>query len=94
MTKSYKMPVLFGIFITIGKCQKLRLMRMIYTGAIRSFYYTANNWKDLAKDKSTSDFRTWDKKTLYQRSLKTPGPLFAAVRKKVFLCVKRAMYWL
>ena len=35
MTKSYKMPVLWH-FITMAM-SKLRLMRMIYTGAIRSF---------------------------------------------------------
>ena len=36
------------------------------------FYYSANNWKDLEKDKSTSDFRTWDKKRCVSEAVKNP----------------------
>ena len=35
-----------------------------------TFYYTANNWKDL--DKSTRDFRTWVKKRWVSEALKNP----------------------
>ena len=55
----------------------------IYRGH-KEFYYTANNWKDLAKDKSTSDFRTWDKKRCTREALKTRSA-FAAVRKRFFV---------
>lgn len=36
------------------------------------FYSTANNWKDLEKDKGTSDFKTWDKKRCVSEALKNP----------------------
>ena len=92
MTKSYKMPVLLA-FYNNGNVKTQIDEDDIYRGH-KEFYYTANNWKDLAKDKSTSDFRTWDKKRCTREALKKPGPLFVCSPEKVFLLRKEAMYWL
>ena len=70
MTKSYKMPVLLA-FYNNGNVKTQIDEDDIYRGH-KEFYYTANNWKDLAKDKSTSDFRTWDKKRCTREALKNP----------------------
>ncbi len=70
MTKSYKMPVLMA-FYNDGDIKMEIDEEDIYRSDM-TFYYTANNWKDLEKDKSTRDFRTWDKKRWVSEALKNP----------------------
>ena len=70
MNKSYKMPVLLA-FYNNGNVKTQIDEDDIYRGH-KEFYYTANNWKDLEKDKSTSDFRTWDRKRCTSEALKNP----------------------
>lgn len=61
----------FWAFYNSGKVKTQVDEDDIYRGYME-FYYTANNWKDLEKDKSTSDFRTWDKKRCTSEALKNP----------------------
>lgn len=70
MSKSYKMPVLLA-FYHDGDIKTAIDEDDIYESYMR-FYQTANNWKDMEKDKGTSDFRTWDKKRCVAEALKNP----------------------
>ena len=70
MQKSYKMPVLMA-FYNGGHIKTAIDEDDIYRSYM-DFYYSANNWKDLEKDKSTSDFRTWDKKRCVSEAVKNP----------------------
>ena len=70
MQKSYKMPVLMA-FYNGGDIKTAIDEEDIYRGYM-DFYYTANNWKDMEKDKSTSDFRTWGKRRCVSEALKNP----------------------
>lgn len=49
------------------------------------FYNTANNWKDLEKDKGTSDFRNWDKKRCVSEALKNPARFLMGSGKGFFV---------
>lgn len=70
MSKSYKMPVLLAFYnggdikTAIGEADIYR--------SYREFYGSANNWKDLERDKGTSDFRTWDQKRCVSEAVKNP----------------------
>lgn len=70
MSKSYKMPVLMA-FYHDGEIKMSIDEDDIYRSYMK-FYKTANNWKDLEKDKGTSDFKTWDKKRCVSEALKNP----------------------
>lgn len=70
MSKSYKMPVLMA-FYNDGDIKTAISEDDIYRSYME-FYGTANNWKDLEKDKGTSDFRSWDKKRCVTEALKNP----------------------
>lgn len=70
MSKSYKMPVLLA-FYNNGDIKTAIDEEDIYRSYM-AFYHTANNWKDLEKDKGTSDFRTWDKKRCVSEAVKNP----------------------
>lgn len=70
MSKSYKMTVLLA-FYNNGDLKTAIDEEDIYR-SYKEFYSTANNWKDLERDKSTSDFRTWDKKRCVSEALKNP----------------------
>ncbi|GLC80921.1 DEAD/DEAH box helicase family protein [Lacrimispora brassicae] len=70
MTKSYKMPVLLA-FYNDGNIRLAIDEDDIYRSYMM-FYNTANNWRDLEKDKGTSDFKTWDKKRCVSEALKNP----------------------
>ncbi len=70
MSKSYKMPVLLA-FYNDGNI-KMAVDEDDICRGYKAFYGTANNWKDLEKDKGTSDFRTWDKKRCVSEALKNP----------------------
>lgn len=70
MSKSYKMPVLLA-FYNEGKVKTAIDEDDIFI-SYRKFYQTANNWKDLEKNKSAGDFRTWDKKRCVSEALKNP----------------------
>ncbi len=70
MSKSYKMTVLLA-FYNGGEIKMSIDEDDIYRSYMK-FYNTANNWKDLEKDKATSDFRTWDKKRCVSEALKNP----------------------
>lgn len=70
MTKSYKMPVLLA-FYNDGNIKMEIDEDDIYRSYMK-FYNSANNWKDLEKDKGTSDFKTWDKKRCVSEALKNP----------------------
>lgn len=70
MSKSYKMPVLWA-FYNDGNIKMEIDEDDIYQNYMK-FYHTANNWKDLEKDKGTSDFKTWDKKRCVSEAVKNP----------------------
>lgn len=70
MSKSYKMPVLMA-FYNNGDVKTAIGEEDIYRSYME-FYHTANNWKDLEKDKGTSDFKSWDKKRCVSEALKNP----------------------
>lgn len=70
MSKSYKMPVLMA-FYNNGDVKTEINEEDIYRSYME-FYHTANNWKDLEKDKGTSDFKSWDKKRCVSEALKNP----------------------
>lgn len=70
MSKSYKMPVLMA-FYNDGDIKTAIDEDDIYRSYME-FYHTANNWKDLEKDKGTSDFRSWDKKRCVSEAVKNP----------------------
>lgn len=70
MSKSYKIPVLMA-FYNDGDVKTEINEDDIYRSYMK-FYYTANNWRDLEKDKSTSDYRTWDAKRCAYEALKNP----------------------
>ena len=70
MSKSYKMTVLLA-FYNGGEIKMAIDEDDIYQSYMK-FYNTANNWKDLEKDKATSDFRIWDKKRCVSEALKNP----------------------
>lgn len=70
MTKSYKMPVLLA-FYNDGNIKMEIDEDDIYRSYMK-FYNSANNWKDLEKDKGTSDFKSWDKKRCVSEALKNP----------------------
>ena len=68
MSKSYKMTVLL-VFYNGGEIKMAIDEDDIYRSYMK-FYNTANKWRDLEKDKVTSDFRTWDKKRCVSEALK------------------------
>lgn len=70
MTKSYKMPVLLA-FYNEGKVKMSIDDEDIYR-SYKTFYYRANNWRDLERDKETRDFRSWDKKRYVSEALRKP----------------------
>lgn len=70
MSKSYKMPVLMA-FYNKGNFKTVIDENDIYNSYME-FYNTANNWKDLERDKSTGDFKTWDKKRCVREAEKNP----------------------
>ncbi len=70
MSKSYKMPVLLA-FYNDGDI-KTAIDEEDICQSYRKFYGTANNWKDLERDKGTSDFKTWDKKRCVSEAVKNP----------------------
>ena len=70
MMKSYKMPVLLA-FYNDGNIKMEIDEDDIYRSYMK-FYNLANNWKDLEKDKGTSDFKSWDKKRCVSEALKNP----------------------
>lgn len=49
------------------------------------YYHSANNWKDLEQDKSTSDFKTWDKKRCISEALKNPVRFLMESGKGIFV---------
>lgn len=49
------------------------------------YYHSANNWKDLERDKSTSDFKTWDKKRCISEALKNPVRFLMESGKGIFV---------
>ncbi len=70
MSKSYKMPV-FLAFYNDGNIKMAIDEDDIYR-SYKAYYNTPNKWRDLEKDKGTSDFRTWDKKRCVSEALKNP----------------------
>lgn len=70
MSKSYKIPVLMA-FYNHGNIKMAIDEDDIYRSYME-FYHKANNWKDLDKDKATSDFRIWDKNRCVKEALKNP----------------------
>lgn len=96
MSKSYKMPVLWA-FYNSGNIKMEIDEDDIYRSYMR-FYNTANNWRDLEKDKGTSDFRTWDKKRCVSEALKNPvhfltqsGKGFFVKRESAVLALNRQL---
>ncbi|MCC8026544.1 MAG: DEAD/DEAH box helicase family protein [Clostridium sp.] len=83
MTRSYKMPVLLA-FYNDGNI-KMEIDEDDIYRSYRKFYNTANNWKDLEKDKRTSDFKTWDKKRCVSEALKNPVKFLMESGKGFFM---------
>lgn len=70
MSKSYKMPVLLAFYN--GGDIKMAIDEEDIYRSYMAFYRSANNWKDLEKDKGTSDFKSWDKKRCVSEAVKNP----------------------
>lgn len=83
MSKSYKLPVLLA-FYNDGNI-KMEINEEDIYRRYMEFYHSANNWKDLERDKSTSDFKTWDKKRCISEALKNPVRFLMESGKGIFV---------
>ena len=91
MSKTYKLPILLAFY-----CQgniKLKIDEEDIYIAMRDFYGKGSNGVDMLKDKSTKDYKIWDKKKYVSLAknnpikafTKTHGDFFRSEGKEVFL---------
>ncbi|WP_286233739.1 DEAD/DEAH box helicase family protein [Romboutsia ilealis] len=70
MSKTYKLPVLLA-FYNNGN-MKLKINDEDLYKSFKEFYSKGSNGVDMLKDKSTSEFKTWDKKEYVKLARKNP----------------------
>lgn len=70
MTKSYKLPVLMA-FYNDGDVKMEISEKDIYKSYMK-FYGMGMNWRDLEKDKGTSDYKEWDINRCVKEARKNP----------------------
>lgn len=70
MSKTYKLPVLLA-FYNNGN-MKLKINDEDLYKSFKEFYSKGSNGVDMLKDKSTSKFKTWDKKEYVKLARKNP----------------------
>ena len=70
MSKTYKLPVLLA-FYNNGN-MKLKINDEDLYKSFKEFYSNGSNGVDMLKDKSTSKFKTWDKKEYVKLARKNP----------------------
>ena len=70
MSKSYKLPVLMA-FYNEGSV-KMEVSEEDIFRSYKKFYGMGMNWRDLEKDKSTSDYKKWDLKRCVKEAKRNP----------------------
>jgi hypothetical protein len=82
MTKTYKLPILLAFY-----CQgnmKLKIDEEDIYIAMRDFYGKGSNGVDMLKDKSTKDYKNWDKKKYVTLAKNNPIKAFTKTHGDFF----------
>lgn len=82
MSKTYKLPILLAFY-----CQgdmKLKIDEEDIYIAMRDFYAKGSNGVDMLKDKSTKDYKKWDKKKYVTLAKNNPIKAFAKTHDDFF----------
>lgn len=83
MSKTYKMPVLLA-FYNNGDIKMTINNDDIYE-SFREFYNNGSNGIDLARDKSTKNYRAWDKDNYVKLARKNPVKFLTITHKEFFM---------